>query len=86
MPFNYRKTKIFKLVNGNRTFIGASTASTLARVLSSYRNSYKRYKEGKLPTYCKKRDYYDLLDGNERIELITTCSCQDVDEVNKMVM
>jgi hypothetical protein len=76
MP-NYANSKIYKITSGDKTYIGSTTAPTLAKRLAQHVGNYKGWKEGK-GWYSS----FQLIDtGDYQITLIELCPCNSKDEL-----
>jgi hypothetical protein len=77
MP-NYQQGKIYKITSGDLTYIGSTTAPTLAHRLAQHVRGYKQFQNGKSNNVTS----YQLIEtGTYEITLIELCSCGTKDEL-----
>jgi hypothetical protein len=77
MP-NYANSKIYKITGGDLTYIGSTTAPTLATRLAQHRKSYKLWKEGNGRLVTS----FQLIEtGDYQITLVESCPCNSRDEL-----
>jgi len=77
MP-NYENGKIYRITSGNLTYIGSTTAPTLAKRLAQHVSEYKRWKKDK----SRYVSSYKILDTcHYDITLIESCPCGSKDDL-----
>jgi hypothetical protein len=77
MP-DYQRGKIYKITNGDLTYIGSTCEPTLARRLSGHVKAFKLWKDGK----THKITSFQVLElGNYEITLLELCPCGSKDEL-----
>ena len=78
MP-DYTRGKIYKIISGDKTYIGSTTQLTLARRLSEHHSGYKQWKKGN----ARFITVFELIEtGQYEIILIELFSCQSKDELH----
>jgi hypothetical protein len=78
MP-NYQQAKIYKITSGDMTYIGSTTAPTLAKRLAEHVSNYKGWKAG---TRGRTTSFQVIETGQYEITLIELYPCGSKDELN----